>query len=318
MAGMVDGKWVATEPAAEEVKDGSFKRIDSSFRGTIGGADFPAEAGRYHLFVSYNCPWASRTLAVHAIKGLADLISVSAAHIGLGSEGWTYDEGPRGEPGPWPLHRLYAAAVPDYTGKVTVPTLWDRQTGRIVNNESSEIIRIFNAAFDELTGNDLDLYPEDLRPEIDRWNDYIYPRLNNGVYRAGFATRQDAYEEGVGQVFEALDRLDAHLADQRYLAGEWLTEADWRLFVTLIRFDLAYHGAFKCNLRRIEDYRHLPHYLRELYQWPGIADTVRPYEIKAGYYRLASRIPTVPVGPDISFTTSHDRARLPGRGIRRR
>jgi putative glutathione S-transferase len=316
MARLVDGKWMETEPATEATRDGSFKRVDSSFRGSIGSnSHFPAVAGRYHLFVAYACPWASRTLVVRALKGLEDVISVSAAQIGLGGEGWTFDEGPRGEPGPWPLHRLYVEAVSDYTGNVTVPTLWDRETGKIVNNESSEIIRIFNSAFDHITGNRLDLYPEQLRAEIDRWNDYIYPDLNNGVYRAGLASRQDAYEESARGVFSALDRLETHLAHHRYLAGEYLTEADWRLFVTLVRFDLAYHGAFKCNLRRLEDYHELSNYLRELYQWPGISVLVRKHEIKAAYYALAAKYPTVPIGPDVDFDRQHDRDRLPGRGF---
>jgi len=223
MAGLIEGRWVATLPAAEEIEGGRFVRLDSAFRDAVSpdpGAAFPAAAGRYHLWVAYSCPWASRTLAVRALKGLEDVISISVASPGLGSEGWTYAEGPVSPvEGGFPLHRLYAEAVPNYTGKVTVPTLWDRQSRRIVNNESSEIIRILNSAFDGITGNQLDLYPESLRAEIDRWNALIYPAVNNGVYRAGFATSQAAYDEAVRELFAMLDTLDAHLARHRYLAG---------------------------------------------------------------------------------------------------
>jgi putative glutathione S-transferase len=324
MAGLVEGRWVDTLPAAEEIKDGRFVRIDSAFHNRVSpdpGAEFPAEAGRYHLWVSYNCPWASRTLAFRALKGLEDVISVSGAQVGLGSKGWQFREGPDGPfDDLFPLHRIYVETAPRYTGKVTVPVLWDRQTRRIVNNESSEIIRILNRAFDGVTGNRLDLYPEPLRAEIDRWNALIYPAVNNGVYRTGFATTQAAYDEAVVELFGALDQLDAHLATHRYLAGSHCTEADWRLFVTLVRFDIAYHGAFKCNLRRIEDYPALSHYLRELYQWPGVAGTVRLDEIKAGYYMLANVNPTriVPIGPSVDLTRPHDRAKLHGEGIWKR
>jgi len=324
MAGLIEGRWVATLPAAEEIEGGRFVRMDSAFHDAVSpdpDAAFPAEAGRYHLWVAYSCPWASRTLAVRALKGLEDVISISVASPGLGSEGWTYAEGPDGPAeGGFPLHRLYAEAVPDYTGKVTVPTLWDSQSRRIVNNESSEIIRILNSAFDGITGNQLDLYPESLRAEIDRWNALIYPAVNNGVYRAGFATSQAAYDEAVRELFAMLDTLDAHLARHRYLAGDYCTEADWRLFVTLVRFDIAYHGAFKCNLRRIADYPALAPYLRELYQWPGIVATVKLDQIKAGYYSLVNVNPSqvVPIGPPVDLTKPHDRDRLPGRGIWRR
>lgn len=309
-------------PAAEEIEGGRFVRMDSLFRHAISAdpdAEFPAEAGRYHLWVAWGCPWAARALAVRALKGLTDLIPAYFALSAFDGEGWTYDEGPEGEvPETYPLHRIYSRAVPDYTGKVTVPTLWDAKTGRIVNNESSEIIRMFNSAFDGITGNRLDLYPEDLRPEIERWNDYIYPRVNNGVYRSGFATSQEAYDEAVTELFGALDVLDGHLASNRYLAGDTCTEADWRLFATLVRFDIGYYGAFKCNLRRIEDYPQLSNYLRELYQWPGIADTVWLERIKADYYGLANVNPgrIIPIGPKVDLTRPHDRVRLVGRGIR--
>jgi len=321
MSGLVKGKWVETMPAAEEIKDGRFVRMESAFRDAVSAdteAQFPAEAGRYHLWVAYGCPWASRTLAVRALKGLEDVISVSAAITAFMGEGWTFAEGPDGPaPQGYPLHRLYALAVPDYTGKATVPVLWDKKTRRIVNNESSEIIRMLNTAFDGITGNRLDLYPEPLRADIDRWNAFIYPAVNNGVYKAGFATTQAAYDAAVTELFAALDTLDTHLATHRYLAGEYCTEADWRLFTTLVRFDIAYHGAFNCNLRHIADYPALSGYLRELYQWPGIAGTVKFDDIKRGYYSLRNVTlhGIVPIGPTVDLTPPHGRERLPGRGI---
>lgn len=320
MAELVDGKWVDSKPAAEEVgKDGRFRRKESNFRDVISldpAALFPAEAGRYHLWVAWACPWAGRALAVRALKGLQDLIPVHYAVPGLPGEGWIFPEGPDGaEPGGYPLHRLYTRHNPQLSGKVTVPVLWDSKTNRIVNNESAEIMRIFNTAFDHLTGNRLDLYPEPLREVIERWNAVIYPGLNNGVYRAGFATSQDAYDEAVGGVFRTLDLMDDHLSRHRYLAGEYCTEADWRAFTTLVRFDVGYHGAFKCNRRRIEDYPALRGYLRELYQWPGIADTVRLDETKAGYYQLADKYGIVGIGPQLDLTTPHGRESLSGKGI---
>lgn len=321
MAGLVEGRWVATLPAAEEMKGGTFVRAESAFRDSVSadpGARFPAEAGRYELWIAYGCPWASRTLAYRVLKGLEEVIPYRAEVSGLGAEGWTFPEGPDGPvAGGYPLHRLYAEAEPRYTGKVSVPVLWDRKTRRIVNNESSEIIRMMNHAFDGITGNRLDLYPEPLRAEIDRWNALIYPAVNNGVYRSGFATSQAAYDEAVRALFDMLDRLDAHLATHRYLAGAHCTEADWRLFTTLVRFDIGYYGAFRCNLRRIEDYAALSHYLRELYQWPGIAATVKLDLIKTNYWTLANVNPSgiVPIGPIVDLDKPHDRDRLEGRGI---
>jgi putative glutathione S-transferase len=316
---LVDGKWVDTAPAAEEIgSDGRFRRIDSPLRAWISAdpaAEFPAEAGRYHLFVAWVCPWASRVTAVRVFKGLEDIVTMSAAAPTIGNQGWTFDETIPPFEAPHPLYRVYQQHDPHYTGKATVPTLWDKKTGRIVNNESADIVRMFNTAFDDLTGNRLDLYPEPLRAEIDRWNELIYPTLNNGVYRAGFASSQQAYEEAAREVFATLDAMEANLANHRYLAGEYCTEADWRAFTTLVRFDVGYHYAFKCNLRKVDDYPALSGYLRELYQWPGIAATVTLEEIKRNYYALVDRHRVYPIGPEIDLTTRHGRERLRGSGI---
>jgi len=323
MSQLYDGKWADTPPAAEEIgEDGRFRRIDSPLRDTISpdpDAEFPAETGRYHLFIAWVCPWASRVTAYRVLKGLEDVISLSASRGVIGNEGWIFEESsiPPFEV-PHPLYRVYQEHDGHYTGKATVPVLWDKKTRRIVNNESADIIRILNSAFDHITGNRLDFYPEPLRPEIDRWNELIYPTLNNGVYRAGFAGSQHAYEEAAREVFETLDAMEAQLQRTRYLTGEWLTEADWRAFTTLVRFDVGYHGAFKCNLRRIEDYPALRGYLRELYQWPGIAKTVKLEDIKRNYYALTDKHRIYPIGPEIDLSTPHDRARLPGRGVMER
>ncbi|WP_108444920.1 glutathione S-transferase family protein [Halomonas denitrificans] len=283
----------------------------------------PAEAGRYHLYVSLACPWAHRVLIMRRLKGLEGLIGVSHTSPLMLDQGWSYlrDEGSSGdEVNGVDYHReLYTLTDPHYTGRVTVPALWDKQQGRIVNNESADLVRMLNDAFDGLTGDRLDLYPTDLRETIDAVNDDVYEHVNNGVYKSGFATEQDVYEKHVLALFAALDRLEARLAEQRYLAGEWLTEADIRLFTTLVRFDAVYHGHFKCNLRRIEDYPNLANYLRELYQWPGIAETVNFDHIKRHYYYSHDTInPTriVPAGPCLDLERPHDRERLPGQGIR--
>jgi len=320
MSQLYDGVWRDTPPAAEEIgEDGHFRRIDSPLRNRISHdpeAEFPAEAGRYHLFIAWVCPWASRVTAYRVLKGLEDVISLSASHGVIGNQGWIFqDETIEPFEVPHPLYRVYQEHDAHYTGKATVPTLWDKKTRRIVNNESADIIRILNSAFDGITGNRLDLYPEALRGEIDRWNELIYPTLNNGVYRAGFASSQTAYEEAANEVFDTLDAMDEHLQANRYLTGEYCTEADWRAFTTLVRFDVGYHGAFKCNLRRIEDYPALRDYLRELYQWPGIARTVKLEEIKRNYYALTDRHGIYPIGPDLDLSTPHDRERLPGKGI---
>ena len=320
MSQLYDGVWRDSPPAAEEIgEDGEFRSIESPLRGWIEDdpdAEFPAEAGRYHLFVAWICPWASRTTAYRVLKGLEDVISLSASHGVIGNEGWIFDEETIAPfEVPHPLYRVYQQHDDSYTGKATVPTLWDKKTGRIVSNESADIIRMMNSAFDRITGNRLDFYPPELREEIDRWNDLIYPGLNNGVYRAGFGASQEAYENAARGVFETLDAMEARLAQSRYLAGEYLTEADWRAFTTLVRFDTGYHGAFKCNLRRIEDYPALSNYLRELYQWPGVAQTVKMDENKRNYYALTDKNGLYPIGPEVDLTSPHDREKLPGKGV---
>jgi len=326
---LVEGRW--QDQWYESSKDGAFQREQAKRRnwvtadgrpGPSGEGGFKAEAGRYHLYVSLACPWAHRTLIVRKLKGLESLIDVSVVSWLMRENGWTFDKqtGSTGDPldGHTFMYQRYLADTPDYTGRVTVPVLWDKKLQRIVSNESSEIIRMFNSAFDDLTGNRLDLYPETLRPEINRLNDRIYPAVNNGVYRAGFATSQGAYEEAFDEVFAELDALEKLLGEKRYLAGEYLTEADVRLFTTLIRFDAVYHGHFKCNLRRIADYPNLSNWLREMYQLPGVAETVDFVHIKHHYYASHATInPTgvVPKGPEQDFSGAHDRTRLSGKGI---
>jgi putative glutathione S-transferase len=286
---------------------GRFERPQSAFRGrvTAGGEEgFAAEAGRYHLYVSLACPWAHRTLIMRALKGLEALVPVSVVHWRMLEHGWTFEPGDGVIPDPIHgakyLHEVYRAADPKYTGRVTTPVLWDRKRATIVNNESSEIVRMFNSAFDRVGAREGDYYPAELRAEIDSLNERIYPDVNNGVYRAGFATTQAAYDEAVGPLFETLDWLDAHLARREYLCGDALTEADVRLLPTLLRFDLVYYSHFKCNLRRIADYEHLHPYMRRLYGLPGIAATFNANHAKRHYYESHRRInPTgiVPVGP---------------------
>ncbi|HEX2555968.1 MAG TPA: glutathione S-transferase family protein [Microvirga sp.] len=305
---------------------GRFVRKDSAFRnwitadgspGPTGEGGFEAEAGRYHLYVSLACPWAHRTLILRKLKGLEDLISVSVVHWIMREKGWTFADGPGVVPDPIHgagfLHEVYTAAKRDYTGRVTVPVLWDRKRGTIVSNESSEIIRMLNAAFDRVGAAPGDYYPDDLREEIDGLNARIYDNVNNGVYKAGFATTQGAYEEAVAPLFDTLDGLDARLATRRFLTGSRQTEADWRLFTTLVRFDPVYVGHFKCNLRRISDYPNLSGYLRDLYQTPGIAETVDMGHIKGHYYESHATInPTrvVPLGPIMDLDAPHGREGL--------
>ncbi|MGC3873845.1 glutathione S-transferase family protein [Halomonas sp. GXIMD04776] len=328
---LINGKW-HDQWYDTKKHGGEFVRESAKLRDWVTAAGQPgpqgqesvlAEADRFHLYVSLACPWAHRTLIMRKLKGLDSLIGASHVSPLMLGEGWTYnvDEGSSGDPvNGAEFHReLYTLTNPEYTGRVTVPVLWDKQSNRILNNESADLVRIFNGAFDEITGNRLDFYPDDLRETIDAVNADVYDHINNGVYKAGFATDQDVYEKHVVALFEALDRMEARLSEQRYLAGEWLTEADIRLFTTLVRFDAVYHGHFKCNLRRIEDYPNLSNYLRELYQWPGIKETVSLDHIKRHYYYSHGTInPTgiVPKGPVLDLDRPHDRERLTGRGVR--
>ncbi|MEX1196817.1 MAG: glutathione S-transferase family protein [Pseudohongiellaceae bacterium] len=324
---LVKGEW-RDQWYDTDATGGEFQREEAPLRnwvtpggepGPSGEGGFPAEAGRYHLYVSLACPWAHRTLIMRHLKDLEPLIGVSVVSPDMLDRGWSFniEEGSSGDAlyGLDYLHQLYTRNRADYTGRVTVPVLWDRQRECIVSNESAEIIRMFNSAFDALTGNENDYYPETLRGEIDEINALVYDTVNNGVYRAGFATTQEAYEKAFHALFSTLDELDARLQKQRYLAGRQLTEADWRLFTTLIRFDAVYYGHFKCNWRRIEDYPALSHYVRELYQTQGVAETVDFHHIQRHYYYSHDMInPTriVPAGPDLDYRRPHDRDRLPG------
>jgi glutathionyl-hydroquinone reductase len=322
MGVVIDGKWRDEELPQETAANGAFQRSDSSFRDCItadGSSGFKAEAGRYHLYVAHGCPWAHRTLIFRALKKLDGAISVAYAIPGLKTQGWTFEANPAFPEcvpdkvnGFHYLHEAYTASNPHYTGKVTVPTLWDKQTKRIVNNESSEIIRMLNSEFRGIAGDDTDYYPAALRPEIDRLNDLIYRTVNNGVYRCGFARSQEAYEASYDALFATLDELEARLGRQRYLVGHQLTEADWRLFPTLARFDVAYNSLFKCNKKRISDYPNLLNYMRELYQVPGVAATVKPRHYVINYWSIVRLNPTgiIPKGTPVDYTHPHDRARL--------
>lgn len=325
MGMLVEGKWHDVWYDTKATK-GHFKRSQSQFRnwitsdgsaGPSGREGFKAEAGRYHLYVSYACPWAHRTLILRKLKGLEDLISVSVVSPLMLENGWEFssqDPVLRDELFGFDyLYQLYLKADPDYSGRVTVPVLWDKQKNTIVSNESAEIIRMLNTAFDGLTGESTDFYPEAFQSEIDQINSVIYDTVNNGVYKAGFATTQEAYEENVLALFQTLDMLEERLAERRYLVGNRQTEADWRLFTTLVRFDPVYAGHFKCNIRRIADFPALSGYLRDLYQVPGVADTVHFDHIKQHYYRSHATInPTgvVPLGPQMDLNAPHGRERL--------
>lgn len=322
MGMLQEGVWHDVWYDTKETK-GHFKRSQSRFRnwvtsdgsaGPTGEGGFKAEAGRYHLYVSLACPWAHRTLIFRKLKGLSDLISVSIVDPLMLENGWEFKNRDGGTEdhlfGSDYLWQVYTRADPVYTGRVTVPVLWDKQRQTIVSNESADIIRMFNSAFDGLTGNTLDLAPSDLLGEIDAVNADVYDKVNNGVYKAGFATTQAAYEENVVALFEMLDRLEERLSTKRYLLGERLTAADWRLFTTLIRFDPVYVGHFKCNIRRIADYPHLQAYMKELYQMNGIAETVDFRHIKHHYYCSHKTInPTgvVPLGPVLDLESPHGR-----------
>jgi len=303
--------------AAETDEGGRFVRQVSRFRDWVtadGSSGYRAEPGRYHLYVSRACPWAHRSIIVRRLKGLEDVISMSVVDPIRDERGWRFGEGRGFSPDPVNgfsyLAEAYRATDPDFAGRVTVPVLWDRETGRIVSNESADVIRMLNSAWDAWGDASLDLYPDDLRDEIDAINERVYRDVNNGVYRAGFATTQEAYEEAFDALFARLEELDRLLLERRYLAGDRVTLADWRLFTTLIRFDSVYVGHFKCNLRRIVDHAALWPYLRELYQWPGVADTVDFDHIKRHYYVTHDSInPTgiVPKGPELDLTRPHDR-----------
>ncbi|MCW9044029.1 MAG: glutathione S-transferase family protein [Pseudopelagicola sp.] len=323
---LVDGKWVDQWYDTNKT-GGKFIRSESQFRnwitpdgapGPSGKGGFAAESGRYHLYVSFACPWAHRTLIFRALKDLTDHITVSVVHPDMLSDGWTFQTDAYGATGDTLMgksfaHEIYTAANPAYSGRVTVPILWDKAQQTIVSNESAEIIRMFNSAFDGLTGNTLNFWPQDLRPEIDAINARIYDTVNNGVYKAGFATTQDAYDAAVHPLFETLDWLETHLATNRYLLGETLTEADWRLFTTLIRFDPVYHLHFKCNRRRIVDYPNLWAYTRELYQYPGVAETVNMDHITRHYHYSHDTINPnriLPINPVIDYWEPHGRDTL--------
>jgi glutathionyl-hydroquinone reductase len=322
MGMLIDGQWRDEDPPTEVGKAGNFQRIDSVFRDRVtvdGSSGFKAEAGRYHLYVAYTCPWAHRTMIYLALKKLTGAISMAIAVPGLRAEGWTFEDNPAFPDCPPDrvngfhyLHQAYAASNPHYTGKVTVPTLWDKKTSRIVNNESSEIIRMLNSEFAAIGADPTDFYPKHLRAEIDRINEQVYASVNNGVYRCGFARSQAAYDEAYDALFGTLDEIEARLGRQRYLVANQITEADWRLFPTLVRFDVAYFSLFKCNRNRIADYPNLLNYLRELYAIPGVAETVKPRYYVMGYYSITRVNPTgiIPKGTPVDFGKPHDRARF--------
>ena len=301
-------------------KDGRFERQDSAFRGWVtadGSSGFPAEAGRYHLYVALACPWSHRAVIARRLKGLEEAIGISYADPFRDARGWAFSGGDyTDEVNGWSfLSEGYAATDPRFSGRVTVPALWDTRTGAIVNNESSDIMRMFNDGFGALAHSAVDLYPAALREEIDAVDAFVYENVNNGVYRAGFATTQEAYDEAYERLFDALDQLEARLASSRFLVGGSPTEADWRLFPTLVRFDAVYYTHFKCNRRRLIDYPNLWGYARDLYQQPGIAGTVAMDQIKRHYFTTHDQLNPgriIPRGPDLDFRTAHDRALLGG------
>jgi putative glutathione S-transferase len=326
MGRLVDGVWVTTTGPAVSSR-GEFKRAPAVFRnwitpdgapGPSGTGGHKAESSRYHLYASYACPWAHRTLIFRHLEGLGDHIGVSVVHPFVDDNGWSFStdfDGATGDQlmGFDYLRDVYLKSDPGMTGRVSVPVLWDSQTQTIVSNESSEIIRMFNSAFDAITGNTLDFWPQDLQAEIEPINDRVYRTLNNGVYRTGFAQTQQAYKDAVTELTDTLDWLEERLARNRYLMGDRLTEADWRLFPTLVRYDSVYHFHFKCNLRRISDMPNLWGYVRELYQLPGIAETVVMDHIKTHYFtshESVNPLRIVPVGPELNFTAPHQRAAL--------
>ena len=315
MGFFIEGVWNSDD--SKRTKGGRYQRHASSFRNWVtadGSTGFKAEPGRYHLYVSNSCPWAHRTVIFRVLKGLSEIISLSVVDPVMGEEGWVFSDGagctPDSVNGASKLGDIYLAAKSDYTGRVTVPVLWDKREHTIVNNESADIIRMMNDAFDDVAGPQYDMYPKSLRDEIDTINEPIYEHVNNGVYKCGFASSQEAYAEAFTALFETLNGIEARLSGQRYLAGSQITEADWRLFTTLIRFDPVYYGLFKCNQRCIADYPALSNYTRELYQVPGLAGTVDFDHIKRGYWNGMRRLnPTgiVPKGPVLDFVAPHNR-----------
>ncbi len=319
MGMVIEGKWVDDDANFRNSAAGTFVRPDSIFTRQItadGSSGFKAEPGRYHLFLAPTCPWAHRTQIFRRLKRLEGVISISLSDLPRQRD-WAYSEGIGRdlEPvnGVFELHQAYISADPTYTGRVTVPTLWDKKEWTIVNNESSQIIRMLNAEFNEWGDASVDLHPPALRPEIEEINELVYTTVNNGVYRCGFAKSQQAYEEAFEQLFKTLDYLETLLGERRYLCGEHITEADWRLYVTLVRFDAAYYCNFKCNRQHIYEYHNLSNYLRELYQWPGIAEITDIAGIKRGYYSIRDVNPAgiVPLGPgDLHLVGPHDRTRL--------
>lgn len=315
---LVDGKWL-DQWYDTESNDGEFKRESATFRQRLGSSDFPAEAGRYHLYVSLACPWAHRCLILRSLKQLSSAVSVSRVSPLMLSRGWSFDRasGSDGDPlyDAEYLSDIYVRENSTYTGRVTVPVLWDKVAHRLVNNESADIVRIFNRDFSGVAGNGLDFYPEALRSEIDHVNKRVYDTVNNGVYRCGFATEQAAYEHAFDALFESLDWLESRLQSHRFLVDSRLSEADWRLFTTLVRFDAVYVGHFKCNRHTLSEFPALSNYLRELYQWPGVAETVNMRHIKQHYYRSHPQInPTaiVPKGPALALDAAHNRHSLSG------
>ncbi|KKO47773.1 glutathionyl-hydroquinone reductase YqjG [Arsukibacterium sp. MJ3] len=314
-------KWYDTDS-----NDGEFKRENAQLRhwitadgsaGTSGEAGFKAEKNRYHLYVSLACPWAHRTLIFLQLKNLTNYISVSVVSPDMLAHGWAFDTSNHSTGDSLfsynYLHQVYTRHQADYSGRVTVPLLWDKQQHCIVSNESADIIRMLNSAFNHLTGNNDDYYPAQLQSDINAINDVVYQNINNGVYLSGFATSQSAYEQAYNNLFKALDNIEASLSEQRYLTGAKITEADWRLFTTLIRFDAVYHGHFKCNKQRLADYPNLSGFTRELFQWPGVADTVNFYHIKRHYYFSHTMInpsQVVPAGPNIDYKAAHQRAKV--------
>jgi len=312
---LIEGRW-HDQWYDTKSTGGAFKRQESAFRNWVtadGSSGFKAEPGRYHLYVSLACPWAHRTLIFRRLKKLEDAISISVVQPLMLENGWELAPGADPVNGKRFLYEVYTEVNPTISGRVTVPVLWDKQKRTIVSNESAEIIRMLNSEFNEFGDASLDFYPEELRGEIDEMNEYVYPRINNGVYKAGFATKQEVYEQAFDNLFEALDTLDERLGRQRYLVGNRLTEADWRLFTTLVRFDAVYVGHFKCNKRRIADYPNLSNYLRELYQVDNVRETVNFDHIKRHYFGSHATInPTgiVPKGPALDFEAPHDRDRF--------